>query len=148
MADCRIPKLKDELQNKLQEVNERLEKLPESLSDNPQGLLLNLCREFLTDVELRTQRNPAHPQFFKKLYKIFSQLQKSILATKLQFSVDFDDTTSPSSPIPIQAAVLIPQPIDKGPVVVDPPTPPKSPTVFRTFGDDAAAQGTQTAFVS
>jgi Dynamin central region len=133
-ADGRLPKLKDELVRKLRAVDEQLGQLPESLSENPQGLLLNLCRDFLADVEFRTKRNESHPQFFETLHEIFSLLQKRILATKLEFSVDFNDAAAPSSQIPVQQ--LAGQPLVGRPP--SPMTPPTSPTSSRTLGDDTA----------
>jgi hypothetical protein len=135
VVDGRLPKLKEELQGKLQEVDKQLDELPKSLSENPQGHLLNLCRDFLVDVESKTERNRAHPQFFKRLYEIYSDLQKRILATKLQFSVsDFDDLTSiqPQNPVPPIGTINVPQALSN----VGQLTPPLSPTSSRTLGDD------------
>jgi hypothetical protein len=86
-------------------VDDELKKLPESLSENPQGLLLKICQEFLNDVEAKTRRNPSYPQFFKRLYEICSNFQKNILGTELRFSVDFV-----SQDIPLSAPIALPPP--------------------------------------
>jgi len=108
VADYRLPNLRAELQGKLQKVDEELHKLPQSFSDNAQVLLLNLCREFIADVESKTRKNRSYPQFFKQLYEIYLRLQKKIMDTKLRFSVDSDEPTSSQLEIPCIPTLIMP----------------------------------------
>jgi hypothetical protein len=71
-----------------------LESLPESFEDNPQIKFINLCTEFIANVdEHTTAKSGVHTDFFQQIQKRFEKLKSGIYSTRpvFEIGVDIDD---------------------------------------------------------
>ena len=83
----RLPSLMNDIERKLQVVQEALDSLPQSFADNPQGKLLNLCAEFNACIKEYTIGSESYPDFFEDLYDEFEKLAKEITSTRPKFEI-------------------------------------------------------------
>ena len=69
----------------MRKVQDDLDLLPHSFSDNPQAGLLALCSEFISETDEYTNGTPNHAAFFQELHNEFAKLAKEIIATRPNF---------------------------------------------------------------
>ena len=79
--------MRREIEAKLSEVQNGLDILPESFSENPQGKLLTLCTEFDSCIRECTTGSEPYSSFFEALYKEFETLSNEITATRPNFEI-------------------------------------------------------------
>ncbi len=66
----------------MRKVQDDLDLLPHSFSDNPQAGLLALCSEFISETDEYTNGTPNHAAFFQELHDEFGKLAKEIIGTR------------------------------------------------------------------
>jgi hypothetical protein len=89
----------DDIEKKLQAIQEALDSLPQSFADNPQGKLLNICGEFNARIKEYTIGSESHPYFFQDLYGEFEKLSKEVMSTRPNFEIPQKALQKGTSPI-------------------------------------------------
>jgi hypothetical protein len=77
------------IDRKLEEANAAIEELPAPLSENPERVMRNLCRTYISEIERYTQ---CHDQeVFKHLKRGFAELILAIAETRPNFHITFEE---------------------------------------------------------
>lgn len=98
----------NDIERKLQVVQEALDALPLSFADNPQGKLLNLCSEFNACIGQYTIGSESCPDFFQDLYDEFEKLAKEITSTRPKFEMPHKTEQREASVITAIESVVLP----------------------------------------
>lgn len=115
----RLPTLVNDLEKKLNRVQELVDSLPPSYSDNPQGKLLNLCVEFNACIGECITGSESKPCFFEGLYNEYENLAKEITMTEPKFEIPPKTTEKETLGITVPimpAEAVLPQPVLLAPV--------------------------------
>lgn len=93
---ARLPGLKEEVFDKLRDVEQELVGLPESLSENPQIDLSKLCIKFVKDVENyaggKPNDDPSQRTFLRDSLSHYRSLKDRILSTRPHFKVGLSNS--------------------------------------------------------
>ena len=73
--------MKKEIIVNLRDVQENLDSLPPSFSDNPQAMLLGVCDAFFTEIDQHTNGSRKYPKFLQIMHDEFWKLAKEIATT-------------------------------------------------------------------
>lgn len=87
----------------MRKVQDDLDHLPQSFSDNPQAKLLSLCTDFISEIDQHTNGSPNNPGFFQDLHGEFWKLRKKIMSTRLGFEI------TPGNTEPKSTGIVAPQ---------------------------------------
>jgi hypothetical protein len=71
----------------MRKVQDDLDGLPLSFSDNPQAKLLSLCADFISEIDQNTNGSPNQPTFFQDIDKEFWKFNKEIMSTRVGFEI-------------------------------------------------------------
>jgi hypothetical protein len=88
----RLPSLRMQLTNMAAEIQQSLEDLPLSFSEEPQTKLLALCNRFVSELGEHINGTTRHPEFLSKLYEHFGKLSHQIRGTRPDFNVTKSST--------------------------------------------------------
>jgi len=105
----------NDLEKKLNTVQDVVNSLPPSYSDNPQGKLLNLCGEFNACIRECITGSESKPSFFETLYNEYENLAKEITATEPKFEIPPKTAEKETSGPPVPEPVLL-QPVPLPPL--------------------------------
>jgi hypothetical protein len=95
--------LKSRLDLKNREVQQYLDSLPPSFSDNPQAMLLSICGEFTTEMAKYIYGDAGYASFFQDIHAEFGKLAQEIRCTKPRFDIpkSAERTNSVVEPKPV-----------------------------------------------
>lgn len=85
----------------MQEVQEDLDRLPLSFSDNPQARLLGICDGFVLEIDQHTNGSPKHPEYLQDMHDEFLKLAEAIRATRPTFEIRPHSTPEPPSSVEV-----------------------------------------------
>jgi hypothetical protein len=100
--------LKKEIIVNLRDVQDNLDCLPPSFSDNPQAKLLGVCDAFFTAIDQHTNGSRKHPKFLQVMHDGFWKLAKEIVATRPSFEIGLGCTSDGASSQEISQIPAIP----------------------------------------